>query len=324
MPFPLRFRELPPGQAQEVGPAKVSSFATQHTLESHPHGYDIRCGDHRVVYSGDTGWFDELPRVGRGSRSLHLRVHLPRQRISTSTSITNFCASRSEQFDCGGIILTHLGSGNGRTGAVPRRIRHRRRRTDGTPLGKSASRRLGRVNEPSTRGPAAPDLAGRWFGIPSSALRPIREKAIASAASPPERPRWRGVRRLRGAKALAQGTPRRAGFDGAAARRASTRSTGPALEPAVFAACFTAVQVKATRVATQVLDPHDPAASSRRPTRLRRVASVALAAGRLRGGGTPSRKSIVQEALEKSPRGSTLRPASTPSAVAIHLLAALR
>lgn len=108
MPFPLRFRELPPGQAQEVGPAKVSSFATQHTLESHPHGYDIRCGDHRVVYSGDTGWFDELPRLAAGADLFVCECTYHQTDLDFHLNYQLLC-ERREQFDCGGMILTHLG-----------------------------------------------------------------------------------------------------------------------------------------------------------------------------------------------------------------------
>jgi ribonuclease BN (tRNA processing enzyme) len=108
-PFKLKFEEVPPGRAYSIGPARITSFETRHQLEAHPHGYDVRCGEHRVVYSGDTGWFDELPRLSAGadlficectyhSRNLdfHLNYELLRE--------------RQREFDCGRMMLTHLGA----------------------------------------------------------------------------------------------------------------------------------------------------------------------------------------------------------------------
>ncbi len=67
--YPLRFREWPQGEGVraplEVGPVEITTFGTRHQEDTRPHAISLRFGGTRLVYSGDTGWFDELPeRVG--------------------------------------------------------------------------------------------------------------------------------------------------------------------------------------------------------------------------------------------------------------------
>ncbi|MBK7947743.1 MAG: MBL fold metallo-hydrolase [Deltaproteobacteria bacterium] len=65
--FPIRYREIRPGETREVGPATIQAFATAHQLEAHPQGYRIQLGAESIAYSGDTGWFEALPRAVAGS-----------------------------------------------------------------------------------------------------------------------------------------------------------------------------------------------------------------------------------------------------------------
>lgn len=66
--YPLRFREWTQRDTQSplrVGPVHISTFGTHHQETTRPHALVLRWEGHHVVYSGDTGWFDELPeRVG--------------------------------------------------------------------------------------------------------------------------------------------------------------------------------------------------------------------------------------------------------------------
>ncbi len=107
--FPIRFTEVTPGRDYTIGPASIRSFETRHQLEAHPHGYDIRCGGQRIVYSGDTGWFDELPTLVSGADlficectyyTRDLDFHLNYQLLG----------ERRDRFDCGAMVLTHLGA----------------------------------------------------------------------------------------------------------------------------------------------------------------------------------------------------------------------
>ena len=107
--FPIRFVELPTGRAQEVGPVRVRSFATHHNPAAHPHGLVVESGGRRIAYSGDTGWFDELPEQVSGCElfvcecttvTRGYRFHLSLEELS----------ERRDEFDCGRILLTHLGA----------------------------------------------------------------------------------------------------------------------------------------------------------------------------------------------------------------------
>jgi ribonuclease BN (tRNA processing enzyme) len=108
LPFPLRFVELPAGSTADLGLAQVTSFATNHQPESCPHGLRVAAGGRTLAYTGDTGWFDELPARLRGAdlaicectlREPSLDFHLDYETL----------AARAASFACGRLVLTHLG-----------------------------------------------------------------------------------------------------------------------------------------------------------------------------------------------------------------------
>jgi ribonuclease BN (tRNA processing enzyme) len=107
-PFPLRFSELQPGVEQAVGPGIVSAFETRHQPEAHPHGYRLSLGERDVVYSGDTGWFDELPRLASGADLFICECTLHTECLDFHLNLGQITEHRDE-FDVGGLLLTHLG-----------------------------------------------------------------------------------------------------------------------------------------------------------------------------------------------------------------------
>jgi ribonuclease BN (tRNA processing enzyme) len=107
--FPIGFHELAPGSDHELGPLQLRAYETRHQLEAHPHGYRVSLGGRTVVYSGDTGWFAGLPRMAAGAdlficectfHSSELDFHLNLEQL----------VERRDEFDCGRMVLTHLGS----------------------------------------------------------------------------------------------------------------------------------------------------------------------------------------------------------------------
>lgn len=109
MPFDLSYHELTPGRLGEIGPVQVRTFETHHQPHTCPHGMIVETGAHRIAYSGDTGWFDELPARVAGADLF----------ISECTNHSNpfefhlnhdILVERKNTFDCGRIILTHLGA----------------------------------------------------------------------------------------------------------------------------------------------------------------------------------------------------------------------
>jgi ribonuclease BN (tRNA processing enzyme) len=107
--FPIQFEELSPGIAAEIGPVRARAFATHHSPDSHPHGLVLETGRERIAYSGDTGWFDGLPRAVAGSALFISECTYRRGGFEYHLNLETLEARRGE-FDCGRILLTHLGA----------------------------------------------------------------------------------------------------------------------------------------------------------------------------------------------------------------------
>lgn len=107
--FEVRFSEIPVGAPLAVGPVEARAFATFHSPDSCPHGLVVSAGNRRVAYSGDTGWFDALPgEVNRADLFLCECTQVHRE-FEYHLSLDEL-AERSREFDCGRLVLTHLGS----------------------------------------------------------------------------------------------------------------------------------------------------------------------------------------------------------------------
>jgi ribonuclease BN (tRNA processing enzyme) len=108
-PFEISFDVLPVGSEMEIGPVRATAFETLHQPHTYPHGILVETGAHRIAYSGDTGWFDDLPRLVNGSDLFisECTNHVQSFEYHLSHEIL---VERKSQFDCGRMILTHLGS----------------------------------------------------------------------------------------------------------------------------------------------------------------------------------------------------------------------
>ena len=106
--FPIRFSEVPAGAEYEIGPARIRSFRTKHQVEAHPQGYRVETGGQTIAYSGDTGWFPELPQLSAGADLFICECTLHRETLDFHMNLETVEAHR-EDFDCGRLMLTHLG-----------------------------------------------------------------------------------------------------------------------------------------------------------------------------------------------------------------------
>ncbi|MGI9432823.1 MAG: MBL fold metallo-hydrolase [Myxococcota bacterium] len=106
--FPLRFHEIEAGREDKLGRLRLLPFATFHTPETRPHGLIVTAGAHRVAYSGDTGWFAELPEAVAGVDLFLCECTQEVTRYEYHLGFDELCAHHGE-FDCGRILLTHLG-----------------------------------------------------------------------------------------------------------------------------------------------------------------------------------------------------------------------
>jgi ribonuclease BN (tRNA processing enzyme) len=109
LPFELRFAELGADAALALGPARVAAFATKHDPEACPHGLAVEADGRRLVYSGDTGWFDGLPDCARGADLFVCECNFYERRIPTHLSYRELHDQR-RAFACERMLLTHLGA----------------------------------------------------------------------------------------------------------------------------------------------------------------------------------------------------------------------
>jgi len=107
--YPLRFREFAPGQPVDLGIARVDAFATYHQPASLPHGLRVQVGARRIVYTGDTGWFDELPLSTRGSDLCICECNFREPTFAYHLDYATLL-ERAAQLGCGRLVLTHLGA----------------------------------------------------------------------------------------------------------------------------------------------------------------------------------------------------------------------
>ena len=106
--FPIRFQELSTQAEVETGPVAVRTFPTRHSPDSHPLGIRIRAGARSLAYSGDTGWFDELPARVHGADLFLCECTQVDGSYEFHLSLEGL-ARRRREFDCGRHLLTHLG-----------------------------------------------------------------------------------------------------------------------------------------------------------------------------------------------------------------------
>jgi ribonuclease BN (tRNA processing enzyme) len=106
--FPVRFEELPTASTREIGPVSARAFATFHSPDSHPHGLVVNAGQRRIAYSGDTGWFDALPGEVNGADLFLCECTQVQREFEYHLSFEEL-SERNGDFDCGRLVLTHLG-----------------------------------------------------------------------------------------------------------------------------------------------------------------------------------------------------------------------
>lgn len=106
--YPLRFVEFAAGAPTDLGVARVNVFATHHSPDSCPHGFVIESGNKRIAYSGDTGWFDGLPLHVAGADLFLCECTQLERDYAYHLSLEELTQRRA-QFDCGQLVLTHLG-----------------------------------------------------------------------------------------------------------------------------------------------------------------------------------------------------------------------
>ena len=105
----LKFVVLEPGSSTRLGKFKVSAIRSPHTKPDISLSLKIDCGGKSIVFSGDSGWNDELVEFSDGAdlflcectyfESAHLKFHI---------NYPQLIANR-DKFKVRRMVLTHLG-----------------------------------------------------------------------------------------------------------------------------------------------------------------------------------------------------------------------
>jgi ribonuclease BN (tRNA processing enzyme) len=108
LPFPLEFVELRPGSKARAGEAEVLPFEVPHQKNGVSLGYRIRLGGRRVVYTGDTGWTEDLLRQSEDSDLLISECCFFETRVPFHLDYPRLHENR-HRFGTQRMVLSHLG-----------------------------------------------------------------------------------------------------------------------------------------------------------------------------------------------------------------------
>ncbi len=107
-PFSIHFHDLRPGIEMEIGPVHVTPFQTLHQAETQPHGIVLCTDSHRIVFSGDTGWFEGLTEMTQDADLFICECTNYDRGYEYHMNFRDLYEHR-DAFGCRRIILTHLG-----------------------------------------------------------------------------------------------------------------------------------------------------------------------------------------------------------------------
>ncbi|MBN2243044.1 MAG: MBL fold metallo-hydrolase, partial [Acidobacteria bacterium] len=117
-PFELDFTEVRPGQNHSLDILRVGPFPAKHQDHPPSYGYVLDLDGRKIVYTGDTGWTDELPARANGADLFICECSFYE---SSAASHLSYPTIRERLSGCGAkkIILTHLGREVLRKGRQP-------------------------------------------------------------------------------------------------------------------------------------------------------------------------------------------------------------
>jgi ribonuclease BN (tRNA processing enzyme) len=108
--YPLRYVEFRTGVPFEAAGFRVTPLPAHHAPVTCPHMLRVESETRSLVFSGDTGWHDELPaRVGDVDLFICECVYVEEGKYELHMALRQLERHR-HQFRCGDICLTHLGS----------------------------------------------------------------------------------------------------------------------------------------------------------------------------------------------------------------------
>lgn len=106
--FGPTYIELEAGRDTDVGPARVTAIAVQHTPGTEAHGLRVELGGHLIGYSGDTAWTDALIAIADRTDAFICECYTMSRPIPMHLDAKAIVAHR-RSLNTQRLILTHLG-----------------------------------------------------------------------------------------------------------------------------------------------------------------------------------------------------------------------
>jgi hypothetical protein len=108
LPFDLRFVDAIPGATIETKDIKIIPFPVPHQVSPQSLGCEIIAGGRKIVYSGDSGWTEELPAHTRDADLFLCECTFFESSNDTHLDYPRIMENRG-RFGAKRILLTHLG-----------------------------------------------------------------------------------------------------------------------------------------------------------------------------------------------------------------------
>ena len=108
LPFPLVFTEMPPGVSLEVGAVRIEPFRVPHQETDVSLGLRVSVAQRTVLYSGDTGWTEDLVRRSQGVDLFICECCYFETRVDFHLDYPRLAEHR-HRFGAKRMVLTHLG-----------------------------------------------------------------------------------------------------------------------------------------------------------------------------------------------------------------------
>lgn len=108
LPFALEFTELLPRQRAVLGAVRVDPFRVPHQEKDISLGLRVGVAGRTILYSGDTGWTEELIAQSQDTDLFICECCFFESRIPVHLDYPRLAEHRS-RFGCRRLILTHLG-----------------------------------------------------------------------------------------------------------------------------------------------------------------------------------------------------------------------
>lgn len=109
LPFEVDFVELRPGTEARTGSVVVDPFRVPHQQDEMSLGFEVMLDGRRIIYSGDTGWTEELIRRSEGTDLFICECSFFETKVDSHLDYPRIAENR-HRFGTKRLVLTHLGA----------------------------------------------------------------------------------------------------------------------------------------------------------------------------------------------------------------------